>query len=864
MKNLNIKSKLLFISIIPLLFVIILSCMVLYKLLNDKTNLDLTKYRIQEAEAISKVVHFLQIERGITVGVILRNDLNEKDEQLSAAEANSNIAIDNAKDLFLKVTKNKHSHIVDTLEDIKSRGSLNLLYMSVVDAKSYYSKNIFKLLSFIETIPTMMDDRENRNYIQAYTYLSAVKEGLGQTRAALMDVFTNNNFLDETFIALKEDLKVCELNNENFKLVAPKNILDFYSRVLKSEVVDETMKMIDTAIKNRLSSDFNIAPAYWFGKSTEFINLLKDVENELFAHVNKLINKKLKYVHYTIAFLLFFLLISVVVMAILITQIIKKILFSTDKLEREYDDSLLLLEQYKQAVDRSFIVSKTDSEGIITYVNDEFCKITGYSKYDLLGKSHNTIRHHDTPKELFQELWHTIKELKEPWFGEIQNRKKDETSYWVKAVINPIVNCDGEIIEYIGIKTDITEIKNALTRDFLTGYGSRFKLNGDIAKLKNLAVAIFNIDNFRQINDFYGHAFGDKVITSVANTIHKHISKYDNFRFYRLQGDEFALLAIGEDSKVFTQKISDILSYIKLHEIEIDEETLSITCSCGVSFENKQQILLSADMALKIAKKGNSDLLVYSEDISLNRQYENNLKCTKKLSYAIKNDNIVTYFQPIVNNTNKIYEKYECLVRMIDGDEVISPFFFLEIARQTRQYFDITKTVIAQSFEMFKDKEVEFSINLSIIDILEPQMLEYIFMMLKKYDIGDRVVFEILESEYIENFEGVIYFINEIKKYKCKVAIDDFGTGYSNFAYLIKLKADYLKIDGSLIKNLDRDKNSFLVVSTIIEFSKKLGMKTIAEFVENEEIFKIVKNLGVDYSQGYFFSAPKKDVFYEE
>ena len=95
-----------------------------------------------------------------------------------------------------------------------------------------------------------------------------------------------------------------------------------------------------------------------------------------------------------------------------------------------------------------------------------------------------------------------------------------------------------------------------------------------------------------------------------------------------------------------------------------------------------------------------------------------------------------------------------------------------------------------------------------------------------------------------------------MKKYKCKIAIDDFGTGYSNFEYLIKLKADFLKIDGSLIRNLERDDNARIVVSTIVEFSKKLGMKTIAEFVENEEIFNIVKEMGIDYSQGYFFSMP--------
>ena len=159
---------------------------------------------------------------------------------------------------------------------------------------------------------------------------------------------------------------------------------------------------------------------------------------------------------------------------------------------------------------------------------------------------------------------------------------------------------------------------------------------------------------------------------------------------------------------------------------------------------------------------------------------------------------------------------------------------------------------------MFKTNEIEFSINLSVMDIAEPQILDYIVMMLQRYSIGSRVVFEIVESEYIENFNIVTSFIDEVKKYGCKIAIDDFGTGYSNFEYLIKLKADYLKIDGSLIKNINTDYNAFLVVSTIVEFSKKLNMQTIAEFVENEEVFKIVQQLGIDYSQGYYFSTPKE------
>jgi len=1000
--NLNLKSKLLLLSTIPLLFVIALSSMVLFELYKNKTNLSLTKHRILEAEAISKVIHSLQIERGLTAELIASDNLNEKDEKLTAARENSNKAIENAKVIFLKITKNSDNYILNILKDIKSRADAHLISLPVKDAKNYYTKNISYLLDFIKIIPTMMNDKENRNYIQAHTYLTSAKENMGRTRATLMDVFITNKFLDDTFISVKEYQKLFEVDIENFKIIVPKDMLNFYNNTFGGEAVDETYRMINIALTNKNSKNFYVEPSYWFEKSTQSINLLKKAEDELFNKVNQLINEKLDTVFYKMVSLIFFLIASCVVVTTMVVYTIRQILFSANILEDKYSLSDALLGQYKQTVDRSFIVSKTNAKGIITYVNDEFCKISGYSKEELLGKPHSIIRHPDMEKDVFKNMWHTIKHLKQPWIGEVKNRNKNGSSYWMKAIINPIMDGDGNIVEYIGIRTDITQqkqitqyfenqlklsnknfdysihlskeyekamdmstilsrtdkngiityandkfleisgyelrdiigkthhvlsstetstkmykniwetigsanvwqgiIKNKTKqgKDFwtkttiipikdldgniveylairyditeiieqrkefekkaktdpLTGCGNRFRLNQDMQKLENLSAAIFNIDNFRQINDFYGHEFGDLIIKSIAEKIYNELSYDENFKFYRLQGDEFITLATNYSEEALVEKVKSILDLIK-EKFSVQNEEILISCSCGISFEDKEHLLSSANMALKIAKKSNADYLVYDESKSLNKMYEENIHWAKKLSDAIKKDNIITYYQPIVNNSNLVYEKYESLVRMRDGDKIISPFFFLEVAKQTRQYFDITRAVIRQSFEMFKDKDVEFSINLSIKDILEIQMSEYILNMLERYNIGSRVVFEIVESESIENFEGVIHFINQVKKHNCKIAIDDFGTGYSNFEYLIKLKADFLKIDGSLIKNLDKDKNALVVVSTIVEFSKKLGMKTIAEFVENEEIFKIVKDLGIDYSQGYYFSAPK-------
>lgn len=1002
--KLDLKSKLLILLIIPLIFVIALSLTILSDIYSDKKDLELTKHHILEAETISRVAHYMQIERGVTVGLISSANIDTNSELLLDAKKNVDRAIDDAiaRVSLCQICANNGDTLA-LLKKIKSRTSTDLLNSSAVDARRYYTEKIASLHNLIKVIPTLIDDKENRNYIQSYSYLSSAKEALAQNRAILTEVFTNKDFLNGTFTSFKQNLKIYDLDTQSFITSAPKKVLYFYNEIFKGEAVEETFRIMDAALNN---SDANLVESsYWFDKSTQSINLLKKTEDRLFSEVNHLINEKLDAVSYKLISLLLFLIISAVVITFLIVLIVRKILFSANVLESQYDNSLVLLEQYKSTVDGSFIVSKTDPNGIITYVNDEFCKLSGYSKEELIGRAHNIMRHPDMPKETFADLWHTIKDLKKPWSGDMKNLSKDGSAHWLKAIINPILDKDGNVVEYIGMRTDITQqkeitdyfenqlkistknfdcsihlskeyekaidsstilsrtdkdgnityandkfleitgytleeivgknfkilnhqdtreefytelwntisngniwhgvIKNITKsgRDFwakttivpikdlnneimqylaikfditeiveqrrefervaktdpLTGCGNRFRLNSDMRELENLSAAVFNIDNFRQINDFYGHQFGDLIIKSTANKIYGLFLQDDYFKFYRLQGDEFIAIAINYSRELFIEKVKNILDAIK-EKFMIKDEEMLISCSCGVSFEDKEHLLSTANMALNVAKKTNVDFLIYSEDISLNRQYENNINWTRKLSNALKENNLITYYQPIVNNTTLSYEKYECLVRMVDDGKIVSPFFFLEVAKRTRQYFDITRTVIYQAFETFKDSNAEFSINISILDMLEPKVSEYILKMLQEYDIGSRVVFEIVESEYIENFDGVIKFITAVKKYNCKIAIDDFGTGYSNFAYLIKLKADYLKIDGSLIRNIDKDTSALLVVSAIVEFSKKLEMKTIAEFVESEEIFTIVKDLGIDYSQGYYFSMPKNSL----
>jgi len=543
----------------------------------------------------------------------------------------------------------------------------------------------------------------------------------------------------------------------------------------------------------------------------------------------------------------------------------------TNKIFEKFWQSYSSLKSYQESVDISNLVSKTDLKGNIIYVNEFFCTVCGYKESELIGKPHNIVRHPDTPKEVFKQMWETIKSG-QVWRGIIKNKTKSGGYYWADAVVTPTYDANEKINGYISIRREITELidkKEELefraNYDLLTNLKNRNKLHRDLEGLTHPCLALINIDRFSQINDFYGHSFGDKLLQVFSKIVQNELDKkcVDRYSLYRYGGDEFVVLLEKYEQKKVLEKFSNFLETIEKSSIEIEGKVLNLNLSCGISFEEASQALLSADMALKLSKKERKSLVVYSQENSLNKKYENNLMWAGKLKTALEENRVVPFFQPIVNNTTLAFEKYEALVRIVEVDgKVISPFFFLDISKQTKQYLALTKIMVEKSFEMFRSRhELEFSINLTMEDISNQAMREFLF---RKFDanpdIAKRLVLEIVESESLEDYKQVIEFITMAKSKGCKIAIDDFGSGYSNFEYLVKLQADYIKIDGSLIKNINLQKESFVVVSTIVSFAKKMGIKTIAEFIEDEQILKTAQELGIDYSQGYHFSAPKENL----
>ncbi|MCT7547827.1 EAL domain-containing protein [Aliarcobacter butzleri] len=519
-----------------------------------------------------------------------------------------------------------------------------------------------------------------------------------------------------------------------------------------------------------------------------------------------------------------------------------------------------ILKQYNEATKDSNIISISDLKGNITYVNDKFCEVSLYAYEEVIGKPHSIVRGEEDD-EIFQQLWETIKN-KKVWYGVLKNRKKNGEFYWVNINIRPILNEKDEIIEYIAIRHEITdlvlkteELKRNLRLDSLTNIGNRYKLIEDVSKSINPCISILDIVSFSDVNDFFGYKTGDSVLKIVARKIEELLIDKENYKVYRDHSDTFCIVAENEDRDKFIKNIDEISKTIGKVPIVIKSRELYVQLSYVFSFESKENLLETANI-IKRYSQANKNIIIYDKALELEKDYEKNIFWTLKIKKALDEDKIVPYFQPIYNlKTNKI-EKYEALVRLIDGNNVISPYYFLDISKKSKQYLQLTKTMIQKTFDYFRDKDFEFSINLTFEDIKSEYISSFIIELLKEYEIGHRVVFEIVESEEIDNFRKINEFFVTIREYGCKIAIDDFGSGYSNFEYLAKLNVDYIKIDGSLIKDILINKSSQNIVSMLVNFAKGQKVKTIAEFVSNKDILNKVRELGIDYVQGYYIKEP--------
>lgn len=544
-------------------------------------------------------------------------------------------------------------------------------------------------------------------------------------------------------------------------------------------------------------------------------------------------------------------------------------------LEQELVQIAGLLSEYKNAIDSSSLVLKCSTECKITYVNDALCNLSGYGRGELIGEDYTVLLSHEASNlELFEEMRKYIQE-KRNWKGVWKEIKKNGEPYYLHVTIVPISGTNQTVSEFMTIAYEVTELirkEQLLLRqlyfDTPTGLPNRTKLLEDVEKTDHPLLSLINVDSFQEINDFYGNEIGDYILSEIGHRLAALLPSSD-YTLYKMPADEYAILKDREKTvEHFLPILTRIQEEINEKPFVYKDNSIHINVACGVALgddtdtmrdkDKWHHLALNADMALKKAKQLKKHYIVFEESMQISKEYENNIKWTHKLKEAIKDNRIIPFFQPILNNHTGAIEKYECLVRMIDHDgSIYSPILFLDLAKKTRLYPHLTKIMLSKSLDMFKNQDFGFSINLSVDDMLDEETRFYISRLLKEnHKTAPRIVFEILESEGIENYDEVSSFIQEVKDYGCKVAVDDFGTGYSNFSHILRLNIDYLKIDASLTKQI-LERNTQFVVQTIIDFSQKLGISTIAEFVYNRGVYEKLLEMGVDYSQGFYFGEPK-------
>lgn len=405
-------------------------------------------------------------------------------------------------------------------------------------------------------------------------------------------------------------------------------------------------------------------------------------------------------------------------------------------------------------------------------------------------------------------------------------------------------------------------IKNLKNIDNITKLPNRMTLVEDLASLKEEAMLILlHINQINSLKDIYGFEFVSNVILKKSEELREVLDDKET-HLYNLNLQEFAILIT--DKNLFEKYFLILKHSILLSDGSYEnspENYILADFTAGISY-GVQQIFNQADLVLQDAIASKTSYKIYKNNQSAKQLQEDTLNRLKVYKNALYAGNIIPYFQPIVDTFDTSIVKYEALARIETEDgEIISPYYFLESAKEDKTFEFFTRQMMQKVFNIYAQSDVQISMNLAYENINSETMVNYIKNRLDKYG-GEGITFEILESEDILDYSVIEKFILMVKEYGCQVSIDDFGSGYSNFTNILKLNIDYIKLDGSLIEKLNTDDNVKHMIKGLLIYSKNANIKTIAEFVSTQELADTVRELGIDYIQGYYYGEPKPPEHY--
>ncbi len=401
------------------------------------------------------------------------------------------------------------------------------------------------------------------------------------------------------------------------------------------------------------------------------------------------------------------------------------------------------------------------------------------------------------------------------------------------------------------------------TRDPHSNMPNEVALRHTLMRKEHTTIALMRIDHFRSVDAFYGETYAHMLEKAFIKYLISYFQSLDlSVLCYHTAPGEFVVLFDNfarDMSHIDLHSFCKMLhEHIKLYEIELDKFAYDVSATICIA-GGSDTLYEDASFAIDAAIEQKKPYIVMNEVIDrLKAETQENIAKVHMVKKAIEEDRIVPYFQPIYNNALGEITKYETLVRLVKEDgEVLSPFFFLDAAKNGNYYLQITTIMIEKVFDIFRFVDSEVAINLSYLDMASPMVCDKLFGLLEENpDTAKRMTLELLEDEAIDDDEVFKAFIAKVREYDVQIAIDDFGSGYSNFQRIMEINPDFVKIDGSIIKHLANDAKSEVLTKAINTFSHSLGIKTVAEFVSDEAIFMKVRELGIDYTQGYYIAEP--------
>jgi diguanylate cyclase (GGDEF)-like protein/PAS domain S-box-containing protein len=527
-----------------------------------------------------------------------------------------------------------------------------------------------------------------------------------------------------------------------------------------------------------------------------------------------------------------------------------------------------------------------DNDLNYSYISGSIQDLVGDKSIYPLGRSFDTLFSNTKKCEFdfdtYKKLLKKRNSIKNFTFN-VKNNNKEVDIFRVNA--KAIFDDDGKFQGFRGVIRNITEEKSLLERiaydakhDSLTGLVNRNEFDKQLKRVLESAkdknedsiLCYLDLDHFKVVNDAAGHGAGDRLLIRICQILEDMVRTSDVVA--RLGGDEFGIILEGCPLENAVSVCENIIKGINDLVFECDKQRFKVGASIGIAIisentSNEAILMSQADMACYRAKElGRNQIHIAHTNDTAIIERTSEFTCVSEITDALNNDRLFLMQQPIVSIPNDSDEitHYEVLSRILDTkDKIISPDEFIRVAERYGMITSIDRFVIRKAFKyhknMYANSEVVVSINLSGNTVSDPYILEFIKAELEESKLNPAsVCFEITETSAISSIKKAINIITKLKDIGVKFALDDFGSGLSSFGYLKDLPVDYLKIDGAFVKNIVGNDKDRAIVRSINEVAKVMGMKTIAEFVENDKILEILKDIGVDYAQGYGIGKPKR------